>query len=72
MASDIDAVRYICDLSSFEEETITNNKRPIVLLNKNKSSVLPQTIAPSLNQYGVMLPYTPFHYFIFDEDLNSL
>lgn len=72
MASDIDAVKCICDLSSCEEETITNNKRPIVLLNKNKSSVLPQTIAPGLNQYGVMLPYTPFHYFIFDKDLKFL
>ena len=72
MASNIDLVRYICKLSSYEEETITNNKRPIVLLNKRNASILPKIIAPNLNQYGVMLPYSPLHYFIFDDVLKYL
>lgn len=72
MASNIGAVRYICKLSSYEEETITNNKRPIVLLNKRVYNKLPESIAPNLNRYGVMLPYSPLHYFIFDEELKYL
>lgn len=72
MASEIDAVRYICKLSSYEEEIITNNKRPIVLLNKRVHHILPESIAPGLNQYGVMLPYSPLHYFIFDEVMKYL
>lgn len=72
MASNIDEVRYICKLSSYEEDTITNNKRPIVLLNKKVHKTLPESIAPGLNQYGVMLPYSPLHYFIFDDALKYL
>lgn len=72
MASDIEAVEDICKLNTLEKETISNNKRPIVLLNKNNRYFIPEMIAPNINQYGVMLPYTPLHYFLFDDDMKYL
>lgn len=72
MASEMEAVKDICTLSILEEETVENNKRPIVLLNKTGSSVLPEMIAPGLKRYGVMLPYSPLHYFLFDDDMKYL
>ncbi len=71
MASQIEAVKQICTLSNVEEEILSNHKRPIVLLQK-RSTVLPEIIAPKLHQYGVMLPYTPLHYFLFEDGLNYL
>ncbi len=72
MASSVDAVKEICFLNTTEEETITNNIRPIVLLNKKSNSILSKSIAPGLSRCGVMLPYTPLHYFLFDETLKYL
>lgn len=72
MASNIDAVKRICFLNPVEQNTIINNKRPIVLLNKRHESILPDSIASRLNRYGVMLPYTPLHYLLFDDTLQYL
>lgn len=72
MASTVESIRDICTLSSREEETITNNKRPIVLLNKRDYQILPDIIAPGLNQYGVILPYSPLHYYLFEDSLKYL
>lgn len=72
MASSIETVKEICFLNSTEEETIANNKRPIVLLNKKSNHILPDSIAPGLSRYGVLLHYTPLHYFLFDETLQYL
>ncbi|MDD4493549.1 MAG: carbamoyltransferase HypF [Eubacteriales bacterium] len=72
MASQIEAAKKMCFLNQIEEDTLTNNKRPIVLLNKKNECILPDSIAPALHQYGVILPYTPLHYFLFDDTLRYL
>ncbi len=72
MACNIEDVQKICIISPREGEVISNNKRPIVLLNKRSSTLLPEVIAPNIYRYGVMLPYTPLHYFLFDESLKYL
>lgn len=72
MTSQIEDVQQICTLTNLEEETISNNKRPIVLLNKRSNTLLPQIIAPNMHQYGVMLPYTPLHYLLFEDNLKYL
>ena len=72
MASHEEAVKKMCFLNPIEQDTITNNKRPIVLLNKKQESILPDSIAPRLNRFGVMLPYTPLHYFMLDDTLQYL
>lgn len=67
MSSDLDAVKRYAWLSSREIETITSNKRPIVILKKNENYDFPESLSPGLHNIGVMLPYSPMHYLLFDE-----
>ncbi|MCE5219761.1 MAG: carbamoyltransferase HypF [Clostridium sp.] len=72
MVKDIGIVKEICYISDTEEEVLSSNKRPIVILKKKYPSSLPEIIAPRQNNLGVMLPYTPLHHFLFNENLNLL
>ncbi|MBR0370312.1 MAG: carbamoyltransferase HypF [Methanobrevibacter sp.] len=67
MSSDLDAVKRYAQLTSREIETITSNKRPIVILKKNENYDFPESLSPGLHNIGVMLPYSPMHYLLFDE-----
>ena len=67
MSSDLDAVKRYALLSKREIETITSNKRPIVILKKNDNYNFPESLSPGLHNIGVMLPYSPMHYLLFDE-----
>ena len=67
MSSDLDAVKRYAKLSAREIETITSNKRPIVILKKNENYDFPESLSPGLHNIGVMLPYSPMHYLLFDE-----
>ncbi|WP_296882387.1 carbamoyltransferase HypF [uncultured Methanobrevibacter sp.] len=67
MAKDLKAVQNYAQLSEKEIETITSNKRPIVILKKNDNYPFPDSLSPGLHNIGVMLPYSPMHYLLFDE-----
>ena len=67
MAKDLKSVQNYAELSEKEIETITSNKRPIVILKKNDSYPFPDSLSPGLHNIGVMLPYSPMHYLFFDE-----
>lgn len=69
MCRDVDCVRRICRLSEAEEKILTSFRRPIVLLEKRQ----PGLDYLSENGYlGVMLPYTPLHYLLFEDDIDML
>lgn len=72
MAKDIGIVKEICYISHKEEEVLSSNKRPIVILKKKYPYSLPMGIAPRQNKLGIMLPYAPIHYLLFSEKLNIL
>lgn len=67
MAKDLEAVQNYAQLSEKEIKTITSNKRPIVILKKNDNYPFPDSLSPGLHNIGVMLPYSPMHYLLFDE-----
>ena len=67
MSSDLKSVQRYAKLSENEIETITSNKRPIVILKKNENYNFPESLSPGLHNIGVMLPYSPMHYLLFDE-----
>ena len=67
MSSDLKSVQRYAKLSENEIKTITSNKRPIVILKKNKNYNFPESLSPGLHNIGVMLPYSPMHYLLFDE-----
>jgi len=72
MAANINYVLKHCELSSYEQELLSSVKRPIVLLKKKENSLLPENIAPGLKRLGMMLPYSPLHYLLFEEGINML
>jgi len=72
MCGDLDTVRTYCELSADEERLLTSPSRPIVLLKRKAQSGLCGDIAPGLDTLGVMLPYTPLHYGLFDDGLAVL
>ena len=67
MSKDLKSVQNYAHLSEKEIKTITSNKRPIVILKKNDNYPFPESLSPGLHNIGVMLPYSPMHYLLFDE-----
>ena len=62
MCKDLESLEKYAILSKKEIETITSNKRPIVILKKNEGYRFPESLSPGLHNIGVMLPYSPMHY----------
>ncbi|MCL4517526.1 MAG: carbamoyltransferase HypF [Firmicutes bacterium] len=73
MCRNMDAVRGYCQVSSEEQALLESWRRPIVLLEKvwGGRRLAPE-IAPSLSTLGVMLPDSPLHMLLFDDDLDCL
>ncbi len=67
MVSTLDEVKKHCHVSEKEEELLTSPQCPIVLLKRKKESVVSLSVAPNLNNLGVMLPYTPLHHILLRE-----
>ncbi len=67
MSKDLKSVQNYAQMSEREIDTITSNKRPIVILKKNDNYPFPESLSPGLHNIGVMLPYSPMHYLLFDE-----
>ena len=67
MCKDLKSLQKYAQLTKKEIKTITSNKRPIVILKKNDDYPFPESLSPGLHNIGVMLPYSPMHYLLFDE-----
>ena len=67
MCKDLESLQKYAQLSEKEIATITSNKRPIVILKKKDNYPFPDSLSPGLHNIGVMLPYSPMHYLLFDE-----
>ena len=67
MCKDLESLKKYAQLTEREIQTITSNKRPIVILKKNDDYPFPESLSPGLHNIGVMLPYSPMHYLLFDE-----
>ncbi|WP_256760123.1 carbamoyltransferase HypF [Cohnella sp. WQ 127256] len=73
MASSVTICELIGDLSDKEKELLTSSQRPIVVTRFSNQLLLPEEIAPNMRSIGLMLPYTPLHYMLLeDEDLPFL
>ncbi|MEZ4528530.1 MAG: carbamoyltransferase HypF [Desulfobacterales bacterium] len=65
-------LRYAC-ADAQEEALLVPPRRPIVLLRKKTPHPLADAVAPGNRNFGVMLPYTPLHYLLFDDaDFTAL
>jgi hydrogenase maturation protein HypF len=72
MAKDLNSVEKICIPTLKEKEILSSKNRPIVLITKNPSCLLPDNIAPFQKNMGIMLPYTSLHHLIFEDKLEFL
>lgn len=66
MVRDLDAARQIAHVSDAEAALLASRQRPILLLRKRLDSPLAEGVAPGNPSIGVMLPYTPLHYLLID------
>ncbi|HML30488.1 MAG TPA: carbamoyltransferase HypF [Hyphomicrobium sp.] len=61
MARDLDVVRRYAFVTEVEEAILSSAAAPIVLLDAIDTERLPEEIAPGLRTLGFMLPTTPLH-----------
>ena len=67
MVKDLETAKTLVEIDQAEESILTGKERPVVLL-KRKSDELSELIAPNNRFLGVMLPYSPLHYLLFDSN----
>ncbi|MDD6039014.1 MAG: carbamoyltransferase HypF [bacterium] len=70
MAKNINVVKKLCNIHPIEENLLTGEKKPIVLCEKKaaveKEYLLAEAIAPGNPTLGMMLPYAPLQWLLFD------
>ncbi|WP_233263324.1 carbamoyltransferase HypF [Caedibacter taeniospiralis] len=71
MALNSASIKQYVELNAKEEALLNTNARPIVLLNKKQNHLLPDAVAPGLNELGLMLPATGLDYLLFYYLLNE-
>ena len=72
MARNINAAKKIAEINREEEKLLTSPQRPIVLLKKIKSDFISDLIAPGVPNLGIMLPYTPLHHLLLENNFTAL
>jgi len=75
MAKDFKAAEKVVLLNGMARKLLASPRRPIVVCPKAKGCgpLLSAYVAPNIDTYGVMLPYTPIqHLLLEDEDLDLL
>ncbi|MCW3043020.1 MAG: carbamoyltransferase HypF [Actinobacteria bacterium] len=68
MASGIDVVRELCEVSEHEAALLSGYRRPVVLLRRRSGAerAVAPSVAPGNRFLGFMLPYTPLHHLLLD------
>lgn len=72
MARNIETVNKVCDISEKEKDILLGRRKPILLLNKKTPEYLPEDIAPKQKRLGVMLPYAPLHFLLFQDGIDYI
>jgi hydrogenase maturation protein HypF len=72
MARDLETARTVAAISEAEASLLRSAEAPVVLLARRPGSLLAPAVAPGLDEIGIMLPYTPLHHLLCDEDGTAL
>lgn len=65
MVRNLEEAEQLCYVSEKEAELLASPARPVVLL-KKKGDAVASEVAPGNAYLGIMLPYTPLHYLLFE------
>lgn len=68
----IEEIEENSKITSFEKAMIQSREKPIVLVSKQIDTLIAANIAPGIDHIGVMLPYTPLQFLIFQYFKNPL
>jgi hydrogenase maturation protein HypF len=68
MIKNLDVVAKYCKMNEKEIQLLKSPASPIVLLEKKEDLELPAAIAHMNRYLGVMLPYTPIHHILFEQE----
>ncbi|MCW9027095.1 MAG: carbamoyltransferase HypF, partial [Thiovulaceae bacterium] len=66
MCEDLSQVKKIAKLDDKECELIESKERPIVVLNKEKNTLISALVAPNIDRICCFLPYTALHHLLFE------
>jgi hydrogenase maturation protein HypF len=72
MSHDLETISQYAIFDADESELLNSYRRPIVLLKKRIPNKIAHEVAPGNNYFGVMLPYAPLHYLIFQGGFLAL
>ncbi|MGZ3775660.1 MAG: carbamoyltransferase HypF [Bdellovibrio sp.] len=69
MVSHLSEIEHLCFVSPEEQQALSSHLAPIVLLQRkkllpNENKFVSELVAPNINLYGIMLPYTPVHHLL--------
>ncbi len=68
MAKDQNQISNYCRISDVESKQLSTSAAPIILLQKRTDNIqIAQTVAPTSNNLGFMLPYSPLHYLLMQQ-----
>ena len=67
MARDLLVAASIADLDTHSADLLSASSRPIVLVPRTASSRLAPSVAPGVDEVGVLLPYAPLHHLVLEE-----
>ncbi len=66
MVPDLETARLLCEVNEAEAALLQSHRRPIVLMKRRVECPIAPGVAPSHDNLGLMLPYTPLHYLLLD------
>jgi hydrogenase maturation protein HypF len=73
MVRNLEAAQKYCRINDEEEKWLGSPQAPIVILDrKEQCSLAADIIHPGIDTLGVMLPYTPLHFLLFDDEMEIL
>jgi hydrogenase maturation protein HypF len=72
MAASVEAAARRAAVGPAERRLLESRERPIVLLGKRADHDLSALVAPASSYFGLMLPYAPLHYLLFEGDFPPM
>ena len=67
MFKDMEHLQANAILTEYEKTQVLSKEKPIVLVQPRKDNSISSSVAPSVKQLGVFLPYTPLHIRLFND-----
>ena len=72
MAASVEAAARRAAVGPAQRRLLESRERPIVLLRKRADHDLSALVAPASPYFGLMLPYAPLHYLLFEGDFPPM